>query len=208
MRTVIIVAVLLTSCAAIASKPRYAALAAQANDSQPVNSDDSWWKPIFFKSINERARVANLPALSKISLPKNDLEVRVWHGFGITLLEGFVLRRLAGQWAAIDLAGYDKRRPRSKYQIKLQTPKSGWKGCWKRLEEVGLSTLPDASQLGKEPIYPDAMSYVVEYNAGGNYRTYHYTSPETNDREEAKQMVKIGQIISEEFDLPELRPQQ
>ena len=165
MSKTIILAVLLTSCAAPAPKTQSVAPVAQVYPSQPTNT--KWrWKSHALKDINERAGIANLPDLSKTSLPKDDLEVRVWHGFSIFLLEGFVLRRSAGQWSALHLEGYDKRRPRSKYQTKLPPPKSGWEVCWKRLEDAGLLTLPDASQLGDEPIDPDVLSYVVEYNAG------------------------------------------
>jgi hypothetical protein len=207
MRKAIILAMLLTSCSAPVPQNRNVAPVAQVNNSQSTNSNDSW-KSDFFKSINERARIVNLPKLNTITLPGEDLEVRVWHGFGTTLLEGFVLRRSAGQWSAIHLDGYDERRPRSKYQISLNAPQSGWEECWKRLVDAGLLTLPDASQLGEEPIDPDVMSYVVECNVGGKYQTYHYTYPEANDRKEAKQMMKIGEIIFEEFGLPEFRTRQ
>jgi hypothetical protein len=207
MRKAIILATLLISCSAPMPQNQNVAPVAQVNNSQSANSVDSW-KRGFFKSIDERTRIANLPKLTTITLPSEDLEVRVWHGFGITLLEGFVLRRSAGQWSAIHLDGYDERRPRSKYQINLSASKSGWEECWKRLVDAGLLTLPDASQLGEEPVDPDVMSYVVECSVGGNYRAYHYTYPEANDRREAKQMMKIGEIIFEEFGLPEFRPQQ
>jgi hypothetical protein len=162
------------------------------------------WEPIFFKSIDERARIANLKTLRAASLPHDDLEVRVWHGFGLTALEGFVLKRAAGEWSAIHLEGIHPNLLRSEYEKKLQTPKSGWELCWRRLEETGILTLPDGSAIGCSPMINDGMSYVVEFNSNGIYRTYLYDNPDYAKCKEAKQMIAIGNIISEEFDVAEM----
>jgi hypothetical protein len=162
------------------------------------------WESIFFESINERTKIANLPSLRSDALPENDLEVRVWHGFGITALEGFVLKRAAGQWSAIHLEGTRPRLPESEYQKKLQPPKSGWETCWRRLVDAGILTLPDASERQCSAGIDDGMSYVVEFNSGGTYRTYLYDNPSYAKCNEAKQMIKIGNIISEEFEVPEM----
>ena len=162
------------------------------------------WEPIFFKSIDERATIANLKTLRAASLPDNDLEVRVWHGFGLTALEGFVLKRAAGEWSAIHLDGIHSNLPRSEYEKRLQTPKSGWEECWRRLEEAGILTLPDASAIGCSAMINDGMSYVVEFNSNGTYRTYLYDNPGYAKCDEAKQMIKIANIVSEEFDVAEM----
>jgi hypothetical protein len=161
------------------------------------------WEPILFKSIDERARIANLKTLRAAFLPGDHLEVRVWHGFGVTALEGFVLKRAAGAWSAIHLDGIHPNLPRSEYEKRLQTPKSGWEVCWRRLEEAGILTLPDASAIGCSAMINDGMSYVVEFNSKGTYRTYLYDNPSYAKCNEAKQMIKIGNI-SEEFDVAEM----
>ena len=48
------------------------------------------------------------------------------------------------------------------------------------------------------------MSYVVEINTQATYRTYLYDNPSYAKCAEAKRMIKIGNIIAEEFDLPEM----
>ena len=136
-------------------------------------------------------------------MPDDDLEVRVWHGFGLTALEGFVLKRTAGEWSAIHLDG-NPNLPCSEYEKKLQTPKSGWELCWRRLEEAGILTLRDASAIGCSAMINDGMSYVVEFNSNGTYRTYLYDNPDYAKCKEAKQMIAIGNIISEEFDVAEM----
>jgi hypothetical protein len=169
-----------------------------------LNIPKDVWEPIFFEAINERAKFANLKALRKEALPENDIEVRVWHGFGLTALEGFSLKRAAGKWSAIHLDGIHSRLPRSESQKKLPAPKSGWELCWQRLEEAGILTLPDASAIGCSAMMNDGMSYVVEFNNKGSYRTYMYDNPSYAKCKEAKQMIKIGNIISEEFGVPEM----
>lgn len=164
-----------------------------------------FWEPIFFESINERAKQAKLPNLRTVILPQDDLEVRVWIGFGLTALEGFVLKRTAGQWSAIHLEGIHPRLRRSEYQKKLQAPKSGWEACWQRLVDAGVLTLPDASEVQCNADIPDGMSYVVEFNVNTTYRTYMYDNPDYAQCDEAKQMLRIGEIIAEEFGVEEFR---
>lgn len=166
------------------------------------------WEPIFFEAINERARIANLKSLRAAALPDNDIEVRVWHGFGLTALEGFVLKRVTGEWSAVHLEGIHPGLRRSEYEKKLQPPKSGWELCWRRLEEGGILTLPDASAVGCSTMVTDGMSYVVEFNDNGTYRTYMYDNPDYAKCNDAKRMIAIGNIISSEFDVPEMSTKQ
>jgi hypothetical protein len=164
-------------------------------------SPDYRWMPGHFTSIKERLRVSGLPDLESYTLPEGDLEVRVWGGFGLTGLEGFILKRATGHWSATHLYPIPSQIPNSKYPRRLRDPKSGWEACWKRLVDAGLLTLPDESVLeGKKPV-TDGFSYVVEVKEGGSYRTYHYGNPAHQDWDEAKKMLGLGEIISDEFGL-------
>jgi hypothetical protein len=169
---------------------------------------DYTWVPTYFEEIDGRVRIARLPTLRTATFSGNDLEARVWVGFGMTALEGFVLKRSGGQWSATHLDGISPRLPRSKYQVKLAAPKSGWEATWQRLVSAGLLTLPDASAIRCNPHMTDGIGYVVEYNVKGSYRTYRYTNPEYPKCGEAKQMMRIGEIIAEEFGAEEFRIQE
>ena len=79
----------------------------------------------FFIEINERAKIANLSNLRAKPLPKDDLEVRVWSGFGIVALQGFVLKRSSGDWSAVRLESVFRNIPPSKHQMKMDAPRSG-----------------------------------------------------------------------------------
>ena len=162
------------------------------------------WEPIFFKAIDERAGIAKLPSL-RTALPKDDLELRIWNGFGLSALEGFVLRRTSGNWTAIHVDGIHRKLSRDKYEQQLAAPKSGWNECWAKLLEMGILTLPDAAEIRCSGDAFDGFSYVVEINHGNTYRTYMYDNPSLAACEQAKKMIRIGDFIADEFNVPEMR---
>ena len=161
------------------------------------------WEDIYFEAIIEREKISRLKSLRSKALPKDDLEVRIWSGFGITLLEGFVLKRTAGEWSAVDLgwelSGNRKGKRTVKLDKKLDVPKSGWDAAWQRLVDAGILTLPDAGKINCSANMNDGFSYVVEYKLKNAYRTYMYDNPDDAECDEAKRMVEINKIIADEF---------
>src|SRR5205823_5300489 len=130
---------------------------------------------------------------------QGDVEVRVWYGFGLIALEGFVIKRNNNQWSAFHLKAdhystvYTKRVAR----IQLAAPKSGWEQCWVRLVNAGVLSLPS----GTEGPDPDVEAFYVETMDSGTYRNYEYITPQYSDTSNAKRMLAIGDIISDEFGL-------
>jgi hypothetical protein len=157
------------------------------------------------KSINERTKESNLASLRTISLPDEDLEVRVWIGFGLQGVDGFILRRSSNQWSALYLNGMAERPPFPNSQVALGAPKSGLEPAWQSLMRTGIVTLPDAAAVGCDNHGKDGTSYVVEINMNKTYRTYQYHDPNYAKCDEAKQMVKIGELIADEFGLPNFK---
>ena len=149
--------------------------------------------------IDRVSRLARLSALKSAKLARNDREVRVWYGFGLILLEGFVIKRNNNQWSAFHLKadGHNPRYITKVARIQLQVPKSGWEKCWQRLADAGILTLPS----GIEEPDPDDEGFYVETMTDGSYRNYEYFSPEYSKAPNAKLMLAIGDIISEEFGL-------
>jgi hypothetical protein len=179
---------------------------AQENNKFQAIIPKATWEKIFFEGINERVKSSKLKSLRSKALPKGDLEIRIWSGFGISLLEGFVLKRSAGEWSAIDLDWEVTEKSNGKRDIKqvdkkLDVPKSGWEAAWQKLVDAGILTLPDPEDSNCRGDTVDGMSYVVEYNFNNTYRTYMYDNPEVaiKDCPEYKPMLKINQIIAEEF---------
>jgi hypothetical protein len=202
MKPIVLLALLFYSCGHVGQSPKLEAVKSQASQFK-LKVPKATWEPIFFQSIDERASLAHLPSL-RVALPKDDLELRIWNGFGLTALEGFVLRRSSGKWSAIHLDGIHPKLPRQDYQKQLSAPKSGWNECWRKLVEMGISTLPDAAEIQCSTFVKDGMSYVVELNVEFTYRTYMYDNPSYAKCEQAKRMIGIGNFIADEFALPEM----
>jgi hypothetical protein len=163
------------------------------------------WEPIFFKAIDARVGEAGLPSLRAEALPDGESEIRVWVGFGLSGEDGIVLRHSGGQWSGLYLHGMSDGPLPRKYQKALTVPKSGWETAWQRLSDAGILTLPDASAVQCSTYINDGVGYVVEINADKIYRTYLYDNPNHAQCDEAKKMMRIGEIIAEEFDLANFR---
>ncbi len=162
------------------------------------------WEDIYFEEIIKREKASKLGRLKSKSFLKDNLEVRIWSGFGLSLLKGFVLKRTAGEWTAEDLDWevFENRKGKrviKQVDRKLDVPKSGWDAAWQRLVDAGILTLPDAEEINCSSVSPDGTSFVVEYKLKNTYRTYLYDNPNPAKCDEAKRMLEISKIIAEEF---------
>ena len=201
MRLLLLIALLLATCSSHVTEiqqKKETPVAAQDEAFRVIVPKETW-QPIFFQGINERATIAKLPSLRAAALPKDDLETRLWIGFGLTALRGFVLKRSSGQWSATLVQGIHRGLPKKEYQIALKPPKSGWGGLWQSLTSKGLLTLPGAVSSGCEGGAPDGVSYVVENNIDNSYRTYMYDNPQYSKCEEAKRIIEISNLLHDEF---------
>lgn len=182
--------------------PRQSAANTPAQDLHEVRqtNHDTRRELIFFRSINQLTKEAKLPSLRTVMLPDDDFEVRVWSIGGENgELYGVILRRSAGQWSAIHIYGKGEDTHLQKYQETLAASKSGWETAWERLVNAGILRLPNASELQCNSPALDGAGYVVEINMKKNYRTYMYENPAFAGCNEAKQMIKIAEIVDEEF---------
>ena len=171
------------------------------NRSAPAEKTHAQLKPfanyefdLLFADINERAKAANLSPLDSEELTGDDLEFRVWVGFGKKPLEGFVISRADGRWKGTFLESMNATT-KPPYRRELPSPGTGWEQLWSQLVASGLLTLPDSSQLKDEQIVHDGTSYVVEVKKDGVYRTYAYGNPDYQPWPEAKQMLRIASIL-------------
>jgi hypothetical protein len=149
--------------------------------------------------IDRVAKLAGLARLKTANVAPDDVEVRVWYGFGLFALEGFVIKRTNNQWVALHLKAdhYSSRDTKRVARVQLNAPTIGWEHCWQRLTDAGILTLPS----GTEGPDPDDEGFYVETMVGGSYRNYLYHSPEYSETPNAKKMLVIGDIISDEFGL-------
>ena len=157
---------------------------------------------IFTNGLNPITDKFELSKLRESYFSGDNFEVRVWvTGFDI---DGFILRRFNKTWLAIAIKeidckkfGYPKDKIYKLGKFNLSNPKSGWKNTWQKLAEAGILDLPGSDDVS----YIDGMSYIVETNQNGKYRIYFYSNPDLQKTEEAERMMKIGEIIADEFGL-------
>lgn len=157
----------------------------------------------FTRFANPLTDKYGLERLRETRLAKGDLEIRVWLITHDT--DTFILKRADDEWSATALKEIDCRKfnyfPKDKpYELgkmNLGAPKSGWENVWKNLSETGILDLPEPP----ETYFLHGINYYVEINHNGIYRTYYYSNPDLQKSDEAQRMVKIAEIIADEFGL-------
>src|SRR5688572_14464185 len=134
-----------------------------------------------------------------------DIELRLWGGFGVTTLDGFLLSRTNDQWKALHLYSEWDGKKMIDRTTEIKEPSSGWQTVWNSLLAHRLLTLPDGDSIDCNPGMNDGFSYVVEVKKGANYRTYMYENPSVKGKnlcKEADEILAISKIITTEFGLP------
>jgi hypothetical protein len=149
------------------------------------------------RDVDQIAKIGGLPPLKMASLAQADTEIRIWYGLGLFPLEGFAMKRTGAHLTAFHLKAYDYYQFNRATLLQLAAPKSGWEACWQRLINADVLNLPS----GTESPDPDAQGFYVEVMNNGSYRNYQYNSPEYSESPNAKRMLAIGDIISDEFGL-------
>jgi hypothetical protein len=183
-----VVAIIVTQCSPFASIPKR-------------ESDMARWEPIFFRSIERIESSVNIRPLRDTPLRSDEMEVRVWRGFGAQDLEAVILRRTNNGWSGSHIVSRDSYEPEGKTEItNLRAPKSGWDAFWNQVTELGLRDLPGRSDSDEECVSRiDGTGLVVEISKDRNYRTYSYPS-DLPKCEGSLQMDKISNLIGIEFD--------
>jgi hypothetical protein len=191
------------------SNPSNVALKAGIPDFPFPEPDNESWKQKSRKYLIESSKISHLAVLEKSTIPKDDLEVRIWQDSGWWDANIFILKRSSGKWTAnLQKQTYqeDTLKLKSVSKIKLNEPKSGWENVWEELVAEEILTLPDGFENGGALPCPDCGSYSIETNVGGNYRFCLYTTPSfQSNLRERRQVAKIADIIAEEFNLPNFK---
>jgi len=153
-------------------------------------------KQLYFETIDKRTDSARIGRLRSKRLGENELEFRIWYGFGLTVLQGYVLHRAAnGIWTGINLDSdfiNQKFVDRSKH---LYMPPEQWRTFWDSLKDHQVLTMPDGDAIHCSTIADDGFAYVVELKKGDSYRTYAYTNPQPCP--EAKQLDEVWKLLNQ-----------
>ncbi|MEO6588657.1 MAG: hypothetical protein ABIP06_04960 [Pyrinomonadaceae bacterium] len=180
----------------------------QAKDEEIEKAD---WKKKAIESENDlketsatRSKEFGLPDLQSLYLRNDDIEIRVIKLASFNERNiNFQLEKIGGRWSAnlIEKIIAKKNPPGKLFHRKLNEPKSGWETLYQKLISEKILTLPNGNEVGNE-VCPDCEIFIVETKVKENYRIYDYHAPEYfKDIREAQQLVKIINLISEEFDL-------
>jgi hypothetical protein len=164
-----------------------------------IKLPDSPWEKIYFDEINNLTKLSGIKELRKTYLSKDDLEVRIWRGFGLSDTEGILIRKIDKIWYAYHIKANNYINSTKTELNSLIPPKSGWETFWDKITEKGILRLPGNLGRDCEVSSLDGMSYVVEYHYKNEYRTYRY-SMNFSTCNEAKKLEEIGEIFAEEFD--------
>lgn len=166
-----------------------------------VSVPQASWEPIFFRQINAVASLSGQSDLRTTQLPRGDIEVRIWRGFGLSPLEGITLRRSGSQWSGSYVRADHYYEPTKADRRELSHPRSGWDTLWTSLVNERLLSLPDASEINCNVGGLDGIGMVVETNADNMYRTYMCDMPSELKCNEDKNILAIADILFKEFDL-------
>jgi hypothetical protein len=165
---------------------------------------DAKWVEPFFKDIDKATDLAILPKLREKRSAKDDLEIRVWKGFGLGELEGMFFQRIDNQWTATHLVTVGYSNPtEAKVQAPLRPPKSGWESFSAKIIDAGVLQLPDVEKTECIKFFGqqfDSSFFVVEFISEWRYRTYLYQwRPFEDNCEEGRKLNKIARVIATEF---------
>lgn len=165
------------------------------NDKQPpkkeVDDDSELLKYLYDKTKDYSEE---LP-IQKNKYKEQDIEVRVWLTYEVESIKRIIIKKKSGKWSAKYLSTKNKRTK----EVNLGNPKSGWELFWKHLEEQKISSNLDDSLVGAVEPFEESEEVIIESFVEGLYRHYSYNAPRFSENDEGKRVVKILEIISNEF---------
>lgn len=174
------------------------------------------WVPIYFESIDQLTKRMGIPALRTWTPPANDIELRIWRGFGFNRdISGYIVRFAHDKWSAFAVIGrnYTAREytasgeliePDGKVEIKPLEAKAGWSSTWDNLVAHGVLSLKDFYDLPPSDysIF-DGDSYMIEVLYQNRYRCYLYPNSTHFDNPECREFeYMLGIFRRDVFGIP------
>ncbi len=152
------------------------------------------WQRVYLPSIDRQLERSGLAPESESAE-----EYRFWGVGGYLYYNGFVLRRLDGNWEGHFLSEQTDVNGERKVQAeRLNEPQNGWQSLADLLIDEGIRTIPDeceiASRMGEE----DGENVIIESLIGGERRAIRYDEPWFSDAPEAKKVVALFDLVRKE----------
>lgn len=171
------------------------------------------------------SEAAGIGELRESQLPEGQQEIRIWLGFGLSLVDrmmrlqvspsGAVRGEVLGHYSS-DLSSEETAEFQQKLLagcINLREGKDeavctatfgqepDWQAIYQKLLKLGLLDLPDESALPTRTHVKDGVSMVVELRNGSRYRAYQYSNPSFSSEPQAisanKIMKAVNQVIAD-----------
>jgi len=171
------------------------ALARAQESAQTKIIPDAHWVKIYFDSVDRLTARMKMKPLRTARLGADDIELRVWEGFGLGPLTGYVMKRSAGKWSA---RASRQRSKNSADTLKVPTA-TDWASVWGQLQQAGLSNIRDHSDNPTCAIVLDGVGYVVEIAQGNSYRTYLVSNPQAARTEDGDRFLALLPVLLEAF---------
>lgn len=137
---------------------------------QNSNSSDFTIESVTTREVNQVLALAKMPRLEDVPLARNDVEIRVWRGFGIAPLEGVIFSRRNGVYAATHLKADQYYAPTIVSVSILDPPRTGWEKFWGNVLEESIGPLLLSTADCYDSGHTDGLGYVLEKKeSGDNY---------------------------------------
>lgn len=135
---------------------------------------------------------AGLPDLRRLPPSRGEVHVRLWHGFGLTGVQGLALSRTAVGWTAQTIVQTAVSRCHERREL---APGVNWEPIWQSIETLGLASLPAKPPRNPSSAVTDGYSYVLEWWADGRYRAFVYDNPDVFKTSADTKMVTIARRL-------------
>jgi len=100
---------------------------------EKVIPDSPQSRRTFHEYITEVATMVGMRNLRVSPLAEKDFGLRIWGGFGLTRLQGFILRRKGSEWSSHKIGYAEDGKPRPPVLIAVAEPTSGWQPTWESM---------------------------------------------------------------------------
>lgn len=183
-------------------------------------------EPFLLQFTSEAVTTAGMGTLKESHIPDQTSEIRVWIGFGVVQpqkmlrlrvnadggVSGEILVHFPSDLTYMEDHAAEFRRDVMRNCTNLRTGKESdvctatlkntpsWDALYKNLFRLGITTLPDQSELPQPEIdVLDGIAMVVEVREGSSYRAYEYSNPAFRSEPEAEAATMIIHAIADVF---------
>lgn len=152
--------------------------------------------PPLLRFAERTAVEEGFPALRTTDLPEDDIEIRLWSGFGLFGTAGHVIRRREGTWTALLVDGRSWEGPEKEAHEVIVVDRQvadDWDERFDALIEMGMLDLP--ADPDPDRLFLDGFHYVLEVRIGSFYTAAGAPRWEDSELEADRLMLEVVRKI-------------